>query len=224
MNTFRRGAPDITGTNEMIELRYVAKLTLQEIADKFGISRERVRQRIGNSGFTATQARVKKNKKLYEQFKHLSNSALKKAMGLKTANRYRDDSRHAIEGGDLQIGAEAEEAVSKKLSRIGFKNTLMPHFHCFDILLDNGIKVDVKSSDPMTTTKTISSCYTFQTKKGVKGNYCDFLILYLRDVQEYFVVPMKDAGNIIRFCFPEPDWGKKSKWHQYHNRFDLLRK
>lgn len=216
---------DVSGTNEMIQLRQ-NDWTLQEIADKFGISRERVRQRIGNTGFQATQSRVKKNRSMYEQFKHLSNSALQKVLGIKTINNYRDDTRHAIDGGSLQVGTESEVTVSKKLHDLGFKNELMPHFHPFDILLDNGITVDVKSSDPMTSSKTISPCYTFNTKKAVKGNYCDFLILYLRDAKECFVVPMKEAGNIIRFCFPEGSLrtnNKVSKWLKYHNRFDLLK-
>jgi DNA-binding transcriptional regulator LsrR (DeoR family) len=36
--------------NEMKRLRFVEEWTLQQIADKYGISRERVRQLIGNSG------------------------------------------------------------------------------------------------------------------------------------------------------------------------------
>ena len=137
--------------------------------------------------------------------------------------RYRNpNDRHAIDGGALQVGTQAENIVSEKLRRIGLSNTLMPHRHTFDILLDNGIKVDVKSSNPMKTAKTVSSQYTFRTKKYEKGRYCDFLILYLNDVNEFFVVPLNKCKGIIRFCFPEPDMGKKSMWLQYHNRFDLL--
>ena len=63
--------------------------TLQEIADAHGISRERVRQLIGNTGQVAFEAR----RRLYEQNKHLSNSELAALLGVKVTTVYQYRSR-----------------------------------------------------------------------------------------------------------------------------------
>lgn len=121
------------------------------------------------------------------------------------------------------FGLENQNIVSKKLSGLGISNKQMPWRHTFDILLSNGIKVDVKSSSPGYYT-TNSPMYTFPTKKGKKGNYCDFLVLVTDDSKEFFVVPIKICKGIIRFCFPITTrrGGFQSRWIQYYNRFDLL--
>jgi hypothetical protein len=203
---------------------FVKMWSLERIATKYGISRERVRQIIGNSGHLVQS----RQRRIYEENKHLSNSRLSDAMGVVIGSlyHYRSGERHEIDeggkGGGQKAGAEMEDLVSKKLHSIGIDNTLMPHQHPFDILLQNGKRVDVKSTDPAAISRN-SPIYSFTTGTYRKGNYCDFLILVLRDVTEYFVVPIDDAKGIIRFCWPETSFGKKSKWLRYHNRFDLLK-
>lgn len=215
---------------EMRRQRFEEKLTLQEIADLHGgISRERVRQLIGNTSelIQVTPAKTRKNWIVYGENKHLSNSKLRSIMGIGQGRlfnyRKSEKIRHDVEGGSIKIGYEAENLASKKLFSIDIKHTLTPTSHSFDILLENGSRVDVKSSNPMNSSKCVSPEYTFKTGKYTKGDYCDFLILVLRDVKEFFVVPTKKAGGIIRFCWPGPDHGKRSKWLEYYNRFDLLK-
>jgi hypothetical protein len=205
---------------EMKRLRFVEMWSLERIAIEYGISRERVRQIIGNSGHLAQN----RQHKVYSDNKHLSNSKLSEMMGIAipTLYHYRNGERHEIAGGWKKVGADIEQVVFEKLLSLGFENTLMPHNHIFDILLDNGKSIDVKSADPGTISKT-SPVYSFSTGVYRKGNYCDFLILVLRDVNEYFVVPTEEAEGIIRFCWPKPSRGRKSKWLQYHNSFDLLK-
>lgn len=218
--------PETARNEEMKELRN-NDWTLQAIADKYGISRERVRQIIGNTSFTATFSKTRKNWAIYEENKNESNSALSKMMGIskhRVSSIFRryEPIRHKLDLGDVKKGYETENIVSQKLLSLGIKNTLMPNFHPFDMLLDNGLKVDVKSSNPISCSVKTSQ-YSFRTRKYEKGNYCDFFILYLIDVKEFFVVPDSVAGGIIRFAFPEAIHGRKSKWLQYHNRFDLLK-
>ncbi len=54
---------DTLRNKEMKRLRFEEHLTLQEIADKFGITRERVRQIIGNSGIKYGGFRGKRRRK-----------------------------------------------------------------------------------------------------------------------------------------------------------------
>jgi hypothetical protein len=205
---------------EMRRMRFEESKTLQEIADRYGISRERVRQILGNSG----QVALGKKRRTYNENKHLSNSILSGLLGIvkRSIYNYRNGERHEIDGGYAKIGADTEVVVSKKLFSLGIGNKLMPHMHTFDILLDNGIKIDVKSSNPMPMSR-LSPMYNFATGVYRKGHYCDFLILFLQDAKEFFVVPDREITGIIRFCWPESDYGKKSKWLDYHNRFDLLK-
>jgi transcriptional regulator with XRE-family HTH domain len=210
-------------TKEMQHLRYQEKWSLQQIATKFGVSRERVRQLIGNSGKGLVTER---QNTIYNKFKHLTNKALGKLLGVQAGTvmrDYRNGERHEIEGGVLKVGVEAEILVSKKLSSLGIRNTLMPHHHPFDILLGNGTRIDVKSSRPQNNSKTISPLYNFSTKKQIKKDFCDFFILFLFGENQFFIVPFKDAKTLIRFCYPKTNKGRQSKWNQYHNRFDLLK-
>lgn len=200
---------------EMRRMRFEDNSTLQEIADKYGISRERVRQLIGNSGRVAWD----KMHRVHAENKHLGNSVLAKLMGLATRSvyHYRNGERHDIEGGMFQIGSENEILVSNKLSSLGIGNKLMPHHHPFDILLNNGIRVDVKSSS-----KTLSGLYKFQIKKVTRGEYADFFILVPTNTKDMFVVPGNKAPDYGIFISWPPK-NSRSKYAQYLNRFDLLK-
>jgi hypothetical protein len=116
--------------------------------------------------------------------------------------------------------------VSEKLKQLGIENELMPHGHVFDIRLCNGKTVDVKSritkSLPPSLRGRTAAYWTFDCRKGKKGSYADFFILYIWETGDIFVVPDHEMGiSQIRFCWP-PAF-KASKWHQYHNDFDLLK-
>ena len=210
--------------NEMLTLRFTERWTLQNIAEKFGISRERVRQIIGNTGAGFV---TQKRKEIFESNKKLSNLKLSKLMGISPSavtGGYRDGERHEIEGGALQIGTEMEEYVSRLLTQKGIAHKLMPHHHTFDILIGKNIRVDVKSARPLSRAQ--APTYSFNTSQDQRGKYADFFICITSDTKEVFVIPANETrGNAtpIRFAFPEADYGRKSKWLKYHNRFDLLK-
>lgn len=209
----------LTRKEEIQHLRFEEKRTLQYIADKYNISRERVRQILGNSGRTFVTDRRKQIHNLHQQ---ATNDDLAELMGVSTPAifRYRNGERHGIKGGSLNIGTAGEIIVAEKLTSLCIANSLMPHHHPFDILLESGLRIDVKSSNPSSTSKTIKPLYNFHAHKTQKGPYCDFLILFLLDATEYFVVPLDNAEDTIRFCWPP---GKKvSKFQKFYNRFDLL--
>jgi hypothetical protein len=100
----------------------------------------------------------------------------------------------------------------------------MPHHHEFDILLENGKRVDVKAAS-RTMKPPSSKCYpfySFGTKKPERGNYCDFFICVVVPTVDLFIIPFDDAGrDSIRLIHPPHK--RVSKYFQYHNRFDLLK-
>lgn len=205
-------------------LRFSRNYTLQEIANEFRLSRERIRQLIGNTGRGYKNRRIRK---LYENNKHLSNTELSEITGIVNISSYRKDGiRHKINGGSLKIGVYFEELVSKTLNKNGISHKLMPHNHPFDILLDNGIRIDVKSVSPSRLLTKITNTYSFNPNKKRRGNYADYFICVLIDTEEMFVIPSSEIkkSSPIRFSWPRPTRGKESKYHKYHNNFDVLQK
>lgn len=215
---------DASRIQDMIRLREGGK-TLEDIGNIYHISRERVRQIIGNTGvyFISNIARrihvdssmtVKDlDGLLYGRGRKILRDKLKKI-------------HHAISGGAGKDGQEIEWLVSEKLKSIGLENELMPLRHPFDIQLKNGIRIDVKA----TWTKSITSpfqkneMYRFGVKKKRKAGACDFYICYIAPHNVFFVIPEKEVNlsNFLYISYPEPkrSW---SKWQDYENRFDLLR-
>ena len=209
---------------ELERLRYEEKMTLQEIADLQDppVTRERIRQIIGNTGNGFKSRRLSE---FVNSHPEMTNDEICNELGVErgTVTKYRDGGRHAIGGGWLKVGAEIEEYVSNKMHEKGIPNELMPHFHPFDILLENGLKVDVKSSECRQLGRTYG--YHFNTGEDRRGeNYADFFICVLRETMEMFVIPATETrgnGTPIRFMFPPSK--KPSKFHQYHEAWDLLK-
>lgn len=166
---------------------------LQRIADQFGVSRERVRQIVGN---TSERARG----------------------GTK--------SRVLIAGGTSKKGSMAELLVSKKLVAQGITHELMTYHHPYDILLDNGLRVEVKASSPEAHPGVTSPYYKFNTGATWKEDYTDFVVFILLDTEEVFVVPFSRLKGRAAFAFVWPkagNRGPKLDMNEYHNRWNLLR-
>ncbi len=205
--------------------RHIKNYTNTAIAELFGeISRERVRQLIGNTG---TGFVTRRKKAIWEQNKHLTNAELAEALELaqhKSASaRYREGERHAIQGeSGLSINHDHVMYVSKLLNSKGIEHEPTPLRHPYDLRLANGLRVEVLSASPMHPFPNLSM-YSFNTRQDVKGRFCDFFACVMSDTLNVFVIPahLTRVNSPIRFCFPK-DYGKISKWVQYHNRFDLL--
>lgn len=219
--------------DEMKRLRFEEFKTLQEIADIYNLSRERVRQIVGNTGSFVSDKRSREKTEFVMASKDMTHSqliqALKNKFGTPKTNaiHLRGKFRHAVESNSWAWhGAKHEDLVSKKLNSLGIENKQMPHGHPFDILLANGKKIDVKAS----TTKRVTSpsqkhtMYSFSVRKNKKRDYCDFFICYIVPEKVFFVIPCEEvsatAGNLY-ITYPQParSW---AKWHEYEDRFDLL--
>lgn len=217
--------------DEMKELRKTK--TLQEIANIYGLTRERVRQIIGNTWDALKEARKEKMNKVIndrgsfiESHEYLDNDELSKLMaekfGVKQIDyKLRSKSRHALKKeSSIRLGAEAEEIVSNKLSELGIKNKLMSHVESFDILLENGIKIDVKSAQKPTSFSK-QPRYAFGVRKDKKGEYCDYFICYVFPEDVFYVIPSYEVGDVSVIFIPYHR-KKISRWNKYLNCFSVL--
>jgi hypothetical protein len=162
--------------------------SLREIGQKYGISRERVRQLLNPTPKVAQ--RLSAEYKLQRQIE--------------------------IHNSSFGIGDKAEHITSRKLWELGIPNTEMLSNDPFDILVQGEIKIDVKSR----MHRELDRSWSFGTGKKRKGDYADFFILYIWETSDYFVIPSEVAINTITFTWAPIK--RESRWHQYHNRFDLL--
>lgn len=210
---------------EMRRLRFQELLTTTEIGllQNPPISRERVRQLIGNTGRGFVTAR---KKKIWAQNKDKTNRELLEALGFSSTTslyRYREGERHDIVGGGIKINADHVNYVSNLLKLKGIEHELTKARHPYDLHLENGLRVEVLSASPMSHIFPGLNMYNFNTRQEIKGRFCDYFACVTTDTLNVFIVPARltRLTSPIRFCFPK-DYGRISKWLQYHNRFDLL--
>ena len=214
---------------DMINLRDNKLCTLQQIADIHSISRERVRQIIGNTGRDFV---TRKTKALLDSvdLTNLTTSQISKLPGNSTLWKKRGGKvRHLT----AMKGIEFEYFANEILISQGIKNKLMPFGCPFDILTHNEIKIDVKLTDcdisnAPSQISHVYTCYSIGHLKG--GSDCDFFFVFIPDKRESidyatFIIPsaLVPKAKDTRIRIPWPCMTKKrSKWHKYLNRFDLL--
>lgn len=208
----------------MRRLRLEDNWSLEQLADKFNITKQRVYAIVGPSGNRTKE----RNDTIILKHNDLSNPELSKKTGLSIGRivATRAKSRHAIKNnGPYYKGSLFEEYVSLKLSDMGIHNTLMAYRHPFDILLNNGLRLDVKSCKHSKGLTVKTKMYSFNLRLDKKPkDYCDYIICVLVESRDIFVIPLSECRNShVRFSFPTPNIGRVSKWAQYHNRFDLLK-
>lgn len=208
-----------TRSEEMIEMR--KSMTLQEIGDHFGVSRERVRQIVGNTGYEVQKRRISERERFILEHPELTTKQLAESIGCgqNLVSSIRADIRHAIEPGALAKGTAVEDTVSALLHQHGIANELMPHFHAYDILLSNGKTIDVKSAHSIMNPPS-SIGYPYYHFPVRKADYCDYFIFVVVPEEQYYVVPAWDVKPENRIT---TGTRKTPKWRKYLERWDLLK-
>lgn len=213
---------------EMVRLRFEESKTLQEIANVYGISRERVRQIIGNSG---SGYKLRRNRKKILSHPELTNDELSEYTGISvnviSTHRAMAGQRHTIkDGGHLKSGTEGEIIVSDKLRELGIEHKLMGHMHKFDIILKNGKRIDVKTADSAIKPPSQhgGAYYNFRITKFRSGqeSYADFFILLIKPENKFYVIPENEIAKSYLRITQSPLKKEKLKYDKYINRFDLL--
>jgi len=209
--------------NEMRRMRYDKKLTLQEIANYFGVTRERVRQVVGNSAEIRDQV-IQEKHEMVRSSTDLSNPEIQAVTGYCSVyiSVLRSGTRHAVvKDSTVGFGQEVERYVADQLTQQGIECELMPVSHEYDILVNGCVRVDVKGTNSIhkTSPKLKSPQYSFHTKLDKD---CDFYVFVIWGTKDCFVVPADKAKKFTTFCWPtlRPTLHKYSK---YLNAWDLLK-
>ena len=203
---------------EMAMLRNRYGFTLREISEIYGVSRERVRQIIGNTGRDFMRRWTEENVKNINLEK-LDSDELMNLRGCISVYRKEHAKMHHKNN---SISYQSEILVSSKLAQLGYPNKIKQSGHPYDIELENGIKIDVKHTDiPHKCCKRqISDGWRFVHLKH--GTDCDFFICVIPS-GEMFVIPSSETRKNTYIVIMWPQMGqKKSKWAKFYNRFDLL--
>lgn len=209
---------------EMIMMRFEKRMTLQEIGDTFGISRERVRQIVGNSDRRHLAAeRIRDEVKSVPE---LTNSEISSVLGISTAtvSKLRHGQRYAIDNDDcsLAIGVQKENEYAKKLSEMGMEVELMPYGEKFDAIV-NGHRVDFKfCATPNVPAGSVNPSWRFNTKNNSRKN-CDFYFCITAN-DDVFIIPsdkIPQKMNQLVFSYPAKHQST-GKWQKFLNRYDLL--
>ena len=222
--------------DKMKQLRFEQKWTLDKIGVMFGVSRERVRQLIGNSGDIVGKADVSPRKAEDAQikaaardgdFSDLTTTQLAEKIGksYQYATEMWQGVRHAVEIGTLvHRGFAIEDFVSKILSDNGIENS-QTNSKPFDIVLSNGIKIEVKSRHKPEKHRTSKNFYFFPLARALKNNPDFFILVVVRSKKKnVFIIPSSEIADHggVGFVFP-PNKMSHNKWIDFENRFDLLK-
>lgn len=225
--------PNAERDEEMRRLRTEDGWSLQRIANKFGVSRQRVAQIIGNTGHLAKE---KLEKRILEMPLTMKNSevARKLGIGYRTVQRIRSGLAVRPEGSWSANGKyNAKLVIQQQLEEMGFEYEMFGSRADCDFII-NGYRVRVNSRrtpkkiSPSIKERTDSPSprYTFTVGKTENSlsRDIDFQILLIVDKGDVFVVPydeIPEGQAQIIFCWPtqRPELGKYQK---YHERWDLL--
>lgn len=221
----------IARDEEMRRMRFDGLKTLEEIGNEFGLTRERVRQILGNDGFSIVRKRRKETEKYIESQTNKTNDEL--AAELETTyamvSLSRGGTRHAVKPEtSTERGYKGEEIVSAKMTELGIEHEMMPNNHPFDILVFGNLRIDVKTCHnrptyPSLIGKAKSPRLTFKAPRN-KRNDLDFYILLAMETGDMFIVPVDCAPEKNdQFIFSWPTLRPTmSKWSQYLEAWDLL--
>jgi DNA-binding XRE family transcriptional regulator len=183
------------------QLRLEERWTLKELGEKFGVSRERIRQIIKSANIPARLSRIIKPK-----------IKIRKA---------------AKSGSLVEKGMDVEYFISQLLLKNGIENKLMPGSRPFDILLSDGRRVEVKSRHMTNTIRKGKKVYHFNLPKNrTAKEHAEFFILVTPE--DIFFIPssvIPDKKKGISFLYPEgfSKAGHKTNYWKYRGRVDLLK-
>lgn len=209
---------------EMLELRHEYLWTLEEIGNEFGVTRERVRQIIGNTGEGFKSRRIKEE---INRYPNKSNKEIADLLGIagSTVSRYRE-TRSPIRGNSNRArGWKWRLWAERKLSKLGFDAELVPRGQGYDILVNGSIRVTVRFCgsqwDPPSHFGT-NPYWTFRNIDAKRAT-TDFFMLVTKNEDVFIVAKNSIPRNQEEIIFAYPtDRPEIGKYQQYHERYDLL--
>ena len=117
---------------------------------------------------------------------------------------------------ETRIGLKGEFKIKKILENLGYKVDKMPLKHPYDLLVNDNIKVDVKTSNKYESNKGWSS-YSFNLEKN--NPTCDIYIIRCIQDDKTLIIPSKYLKQ-SQLCITD----KESKYDIYKDRWDYFDK
>lgn len=219
---------------EIVKLRLKDKLSLQNIADISGLSKQRVHQiikkSVGNTGYLHGQHVRETRERVADKYHYLSNEELVPILGIKYVGKFRGGRRHAVKpNNNLHIGELVKGMVSEEMDRRGIKHRLMPNRDKVDIITDDGISIVVRGSHvckvyPSLIGRLKGDRYSF-TVSGIHERGADYVVLVAMkgSRNNMFIVPISEIPHTctIAMVFPS-NRPKIGRYQKYHNRWDFI--
>ena len=130
---------------------------------------------------------------------------------------------------NLRLGLAGEFRVMAELLMRGFNPSLMALDEGVDIILENGIKIQVKSSTASLRKQLRNRGKDYYSinlmRRGKKtGNLkdsVDFVIVWAYRENDFFILPANKLRSHSSISLMRES---KSKWYQYLNNWDSLRR
>jgi hypothetical protein len=220
--------------SEIQNLRLNEKWTLDKIGILYGMSRERVRQILGNTGNIAESfINISAGKKemlsfvaINETDKTTQEFASKYHVHKGVAMAAWRGLRHKIkEGSCAGLGFAIENFVSEELLKNGINHQLT-NSRDVDAILDNGKTIEIKSRHCPCKKMTSKNFYFFPLERSIKKCHPDYFILVvvIEDKKDIFIIPKEyiPSHGGVGFCWPTTFLPAHSIYSGFHNRYDLL--
>lgn len=211
---------DLQERNELIrKMRFEDVMTLRAIGDHFGISRERVRQILGNTGGYITRD---SRKEAVLAHPHLTDNEIAERLGLSLSavNTYRSGTWHRRL---YKNNYHWEMEISDRLRSARIEHELVDHMngYCFLVYPDIKIKMTVAYT-PWTpaSIEYASEPWRFRT---ADQDVIDYYFMVIDPRADVFVVPVSEVKGRQHIVFCWPNKNRKSKWEKYLWNLDQLK-
>jgi len=213
-------------SEEIRDLRFNKQWKLQDIADKYGITRQRVHQILGNTG--------RKKPDYYKElinYKDYTNKEISEVFGIteKTVAKITNhlNIRNKVDNNyNSGKNYKAEEWLIKKLNDEGITNIIrFPGTNPYNLLV-NDVKVRVVSSHTpkkLEGTGNVSPSWRFSLRKD--REITDVFAFIIYSLEKVFFVPNNDIPrnrNELVFSYPT-EYRNSGKWQSYENNFAIFK-
>lgn len=226
--------PEKTERNEQIRhQRYIEGMTLEEIGVIHGITRERVRQIVPDTGnYRAQWTRdfIRDNPDVI----HVNRDEIKNLPGVKKEwSKIWGKTWHEPKDGYQKEHFLFVNRLKDMLRDIGIQSEIVPFAEPHDLLTKSGMKISVGYTNTDVSRCPSQNSTSYPTwavpNLGADPTKYDYAVAFIPYAGDYtfFVIPSSEIGyrsRNSRIRIPFPQMGNKpSKWHKWHERIDLIK-
>lgn len=125
-----------------------------------------------------------------------------------------------IKESESKLGHKGEVQVKKKLENLGYKVERMRLKHPYDLLVNDNIKIDVKTSSKYKSPEGWNS-YSFNLEK--ENPTCDIYIFLCLEDDKYLIIPSKflkqtqlTIGEVSKYDKYKDCWGYINQYDRFY--------